>query len=85
MISKRTWKLRLRGPGAIFGRRQSGLPGFRFGDLRRDTELLARARQAAEQVMLEDPELARPEHAEARAALARFQQGVRAGVKEEAG
>jgi ATP-dependent DNA helicase RecG len=77
--------LQLRGPGELFGRRQSGLPGFRFGDLRRDTEWLERARQAAEALMACDPHLDQPAHAGARAAIERFQQGVRAVVKEEAG
>jgi ATP-dependent DNA helicase RecG len=77
--------LRLRGPGEIFGHRQSGLPGFRFGDLRRDAHLLARARAAAQQVIELDPELLLPEHAGARRVLERWQEGVRTVVKEEAG
>jgi ATP-dependent DNA helicase RecG len=39
--------LRLRGPGELLGREQSGLPAFRFGDLSRDRELVERARQLA--------------------------------------
>lgn len=77
--------LRLRGPGEVFGRRQSGLPGFRFGDLRRDTDLLACARDAAAAVIERDPELSLPEHAGARDAL---QDAFALGgglVKEEAG
>lgn len=77
--------LRLRGPGELFGRRQSGLPGFRFGDLRRDADLLARARDAAAEVIAIDPDLELPEHAPARAALeAAFATGGGL-VKEEAG
>jgi len=77
--------LRLRGPGELFGRRQSGLPGFRFGDLRRDGPLLERARDAAQAVFDADPQLERPEHAAARAALDRLADGPHAVVKEEAG
>jgi ATP-dependent DNA helicase RecG len=36
--------LRLRGPGELVGRQQSGLPGFQFGDLIRDRELVEAAR-----------------------------------------
>lgn len=77
--------LRLRGPGELFGRKQSGLPGFRFGDLRRDGPLLARAREAALRVIERDADLVLPEHSGARAALDRMQRGATAVVKEEAG
>ncbi|MET0386147.1 MAG: ATP-dependent DNA helicase RecG [Polyangiales bacterium] len=77
--------LRLRGPGELFGHRQSGLPGFRFGDLRRDAPLLARARDAAQRVVERDPELTLPEHAAARTALERWNEGSRSVVREEAG
>jgi ATP-dependent DNA helicase RecG len=39
--------LELRGPGDFFGTRQSGLPHLRVGDLLRDRELLAVAREEA--------------------------------------
>jgi ATP-dependent DNA helicase RecG len=77
--------LRLRGPGELFGRRQSGLPGFRFGDLRRDLPLLALAHELARSVLSRDPRLDTPEHEGARAALERLAQTDRALVKEEAG
>ncbi|MDD9968508.1 MAG: ATP-dependent DNA helicase RecG [Myxococcales bacterium] len=77
--------LQLRGPGELFGRRQSGLPGFRFGDLRRDLELLDRAREGARALLESDPELAQPKHEGARDALARLQEGRNAVVREEAG
>jgi ATP-dependent DNA helicase RecG len=77
--------LQLRGPGELFGHRQSGLPGFRFGDLRRDAPLLASAREAAQQVIARDPELSLPEHAPARAVLERSNEGPRRIVREEAG
>jgi ATP-dependent DNA helicase RecG len=41
--------LKLRGPGELLGREQSGLPNFRFGNLAEDLDLI---RQAREQVKL---------------------------------
>ncbi len=51
--------LRLRGMGDLFGARQHGLPDFRFFDLERDDELLARARDDARAVIAADPDLER--------------------------
>jgi ATP-dependent DNA helicase RecG len=39
--------LRLRGPGELTGQAQSGLPDFRFADLRRDLSLVEAARELA--------------------------------------
>jgi ATP-dependent DNA helicase RecG len=77
--------LLLRGPGELFGRRQSGLPGFRFGDLRRDLPLFQRAQALARALLADDPQLEAPEHEGARLALARLAESERAIVKEEAG
>jgi ATP-dependent DNA helicase RecG len=77
--------LQLRGPGELFGHRQSGLAGFRFGDLRRDAPILERARLAAQRVIASDAELLLPEHQAARRLLARSTAGVRSIVREEAG
>jgi len=77
--------LALRGPGELFGRKQSGLPGFRFGDLRRDVALLEGARDAARGVIAADPDLDSPEHAVLRAVLERREAGALSVVKEEAG
>ena len=49
--------LRLRGPGDFFGQRQHGLPGLKIADIGCDTQLLQEARQAAEALLEEDPEL----------------------------
>jgi ATP-dependent DNA helicase RecG len=43
--------LRLRGPGELLGRQQSGLPRFRFGDLAGDLDLIRRARELAAQLV----------------------------------
>ena len=37
--------LKLRGPGELLGREQSGLPKFRFGDLAGDFDLIRQARE----------------------------------------
>jgi ATP-dependent DNA helicase RecG len=39
--------LQLRGPGELVGQDQSGLPAFKFGDLRRDLDLIKLARHIA--------------------------------------
>jgi ATP-dependent DNA helicase RecG len=49
--------LRMRGTGDFFGTRQSGLPEFRIADILRDTELLVVARDAAFQLLEDDPGL----------------------------
>ncbi len=55
--------LRLRGPGDIFGTAQSGFPfHFRIANLSKDGAILQLARNVAEEVLREDPELSRPEH-----------------------
>lgn len=54
--------LRLRGPGDFFGKRQHGLPQLKVADFATDLELLKEAKQAAEGLITDDPELVRPEH-----------------------
>ncbi|MEO0629501.1 MAG: ATP-dependent DNA helicase RecG [Planctomycetota bacterium] len=50
----------IRGPGEIFGARQSGLPPFRVADLIRDSELLALARRDAQEWVNRSPTLSDP-------------------------
>ncbi|MFG0304839.1 MAG: ATP-dependent DNA helicase RecG [Phycisphaerales bacterium JB040] len=52
--------LELRGPGEVFGSRQSGLPPLRVADLMRDRELLAMARRDAASWVEASPALERP-------------------------
>lgn len=49
--------LRMRGMGNLFGQEQSGVAGFRIADPIRDERLNMQARVAAEELMIEDPEL----------------------------
>jgi len=77
--------LRLRGPGELYGRRQSGLPGFRFGDLRRDGELLLWAREDALGLLAADPSLERDGHLPLREELRRRIEAGDGPVGEEAG
>ena len=52
--------LEIRGPGELFGTRQSGLPPFRVADLTRDLELLGMARKDAAAWIDRSPRLAEP-------------------------
>lgn len=54
--------LEMRGPGEFLGTKQSGLPGFKLANLVRDVQLLQEARQAAFEVLDQDPSLRKPEH-----------------------
>ena len=46
--------MRLRGPGEFFGTRQSGVPGLRFANLLRDTEILEQARAESQRLIEEN-------------------------------
>ncbi|MFZ1864316.1 MAG: ATP-dependent DNA helicase RecG [Polyangiales bacterium] len=75
--------LELRGPGHLFGYRQSGASGLQFADLSRDRELLERAGVLADRMITADPDLGAPEHGPARAAVDRWERN--AAVREDAG
>ncbi len=64
--------LRIRGPGEIYGTRQSGMPSFRVADLVKDMRLLEVARQEAFRLLEQDPDLSRPENQHLREAVERF-------------
>ena len=49
--------LKLRGPGDIFGIRQSGLLQFELGDIYTDAEILKDAKEACDIIYNNDPEL----------------------------
>ena len=54
--------LRIRGPGEVLGTRQSGLVGLRFVEYLADTNLIREAREMAENVLRDDPELESNSH-----------------------
>ena len=55
--------LKLRGPGDFFGSRQHGLPQLKLASLEGDMRLLHQAQAAAREVLREDPDLRREDHA----------------------
>jgi len=52
--------LDLRGPGDIEGTRQSGDLKFKIADLAHDQQILAIARDVAQRILEDDPELIQP-------------------------
>ena len=59
-VAEADWELR--GPGDLLGTAQSGLPALKIGDLRKDKELMQRARIAAMSIFEVDPSLEWPEN-----------------------
>jgi ATP-dependent DNA helicase RecG len=59
-VAEADWELR--GPGDLLGTAQSGLPGLKIGDLKRDADLMRRARAAAMSIFEMDPRLELPEN-----------------------
>ena len=55
--------LRLRGPGDLFGIRQSGILDFKLADIFQDARFLQYASEEAKIILEHDPELAGPEYA----------------------
>ena len=49
--------LKIRGPGEVLGKRQSGLPSFNIADLSYDGDLLEEAKLYAENIISYDPQL----------------------------
>ncbi len=49
--------LLIRGPGEFFGTRQSGMPDLRIANIVRDADMVLPAREAAVELIKEDPEL----------------------------
>ncbi|PID59790.1 MAG: ATP-dependent DNA helicase RecG [Ignavibacteriae bacterium] len=54
--------LKLRGPGDIFGKMQSGFPNLQFADLTEDYEILLKAKEAAFDIIEHDPTLIKNEN-----------------------
>ncbi|MCR5420968.1 MAG: ATP-dependent DNA helicase RecG [Lachnospiraceae bacterium] len=55
--------LKLRGPGDMFGIRQSGEMEFRLGDIYTDSKILERASQNVKDLLINDPKLEKKENA----------------------
>ena len=64
--------LKLRGPGDLFGIRQSGIMEFRIGDIFNDADILKDASRAAGEILALDPDLDLPQHGELRKMLQIF-------------
>ena len=54
--------LKLRGPGNLMGKQQSGVLNLQIADLVKDKEILARARNEAFRLLNSDPNFSQPEH-----------------------
>jgi len=59
-VAEADWELR--GPGDLLGTAQSGLPALKIGDLRKDAQLMKRARISAMSIFEMDPRLEWPEN-----------------------
>lgn len=56
--------MQLRGPGDLFGVRQSGMLDFSLADIYTDAEVLQEANEAVSKLLKDDPELKAPDHRE---------------------
>ena len=67
--------LKMRGPGDLFGIRQSGLLDFKIGDVFQDARTLQEANEALKIVLTEDPELETSQNCMLQQQVARMIQG----------
>jgi len=58
--------LKMRGPGDLFGIRQSGDLAFKIGDIYNDADVLKQASECAEKILSEDPDLISEQYKEIR-------------------
>jgi ATP-dependent DNA helicase RecG len=78
--------LAIRGEGALFGTRQSGLPDLKLARLLRDQDVIATTRALAREMVEADRDLADPDHAALRAeVLRRYEGGLEAFAALETG
>ena len=54
--------LKMRGPGDLFGIRQSGAMNFKIADIYQDALGLSQASECVDELLTEDPNLERMEH-----------------------
>ena len=64
--------LRMRGPGDLFGIRQSGIMDFKVGDIFQDSLILKQAAEAAGEILREDSKMEKPENTRLFAALEKY-------------
>jgi len=64
--------LEIRGPGDIMGTQQSGLLNLNIADLARDGQIVTAARNAAKDLLMQDPSLDKPDHKKMRDELKRI-------------
>ena len=64
--------LEIRGPGDIMGTQQSGLINLKLADLAKDGQIVGIAREAARNILLDDPNFEKAEHTYLRAELKRL-------------
>ena len=64
--------LRLRGPGDLFGIRQSGILDFKVADVFQDAEVLKQASEAADSIIKESPALEKETYAKLKKRLNQY-------------
>lgn len=72
--------LKLRGPGDLFGIRQSGLMDFQLADIYQDAGILQEANQAAQEILEEDEQLEKPNHSQLKKVLEKYMQKEMDGI-----
>ncbi len=72
--------LELRGPGDLFGLRQSGIMGFTLADIYADAGILQLADEAAGDLLARDPGLEQPEHLPLKVYAAQLQERQSASI-----
>ena len=77
--------MKLRGPGQIYGVRQAGLPGFRYGHLMRDSAVLSWARHDALELLKKDPSLFSTQNLKLIELLEKRHGSMEKSIAEEAG
>ena len=64
--------LKLRGPGDLFGIRQSGQMEFRLADIYQDASILKKASEAEDEILALDPDLELPQYGKLKEKLAKY-------------